>query len=188
MLKNGILHNVEYHNMRMERSLRDLFHMDKAADLLREIIIPGEFMSGLYKCRVVYDEKIDTIEFIPYIIKTVRSLKIVYGEIDYSYKFENRERIKELFAERGNCDDILIIKNKRITDTSSANIVFFREGKWYTPESPLLHGTKREKLLDEGIIIAEDITIAEIKNFSKASLINAMIDIGEIVIDIKNII
>ncbi len=187
-LKDGILQNVEYHNMRMSRSLRDLFHIDRAADLSKEIEIPSEFFSGLFKCRVVYDTNIDTIEFIPYVVKTVRSLKIVHGNIDYSYKFEDRERLKELFAERENCDDILIVKNNRLTDTSSANIVLQRDGKWFTPEIPLLRGTKREKLLDDGIISVEEITVDEIKYYSKASLINAMLDIGDVVIDIENIL
>ena len=187
-LKDGILQNVEYHNRRMSRALRDLFHIDKAADLVNEIEIPSELMTGLFKCRVVYDRNIDTIEFIPYVVKTVRSLKIVHGDIDYSYKFEDREGIKELFAERGNCDDILIVKNNLITDTSSANIVFYRDRKWYTPSTHLLKGTKRARLLDKEIIFPEEITVHDIKHYSKASLINAMLDIGDVVIDIENIL
>lgn len=187
-LKNGTLQNVEYHNRRMISSRRVLFDLDKKTDLQNEVTIPAEYRTGIYKCRVVYNENIDTVEFIPYEIKPVLSLKIVHGEIEYSHKFEDRSAIKELFARRENCDDILIIKNNIVTDTSYCNIVFYREGKWFTPSSPLLKGTKREKLLDEGIIQAEEITANDIRHYTKASLINSMLDIGDIVIKIENII
>lgn len=187
-MKNGNLLNVEYHNMRMRYSRRDLYQLDEYINLEEEIAVPCEFRSGLYKCRVVYNENIDTVEFIPYEIKKIRSLKIIHGEIDYSYKFEDRSEIKKLFSKRENLDDILIVKNNLITDTSSANIVFLKEGKWYTPAAPLLKGTKRQKLLDERIIFEEDISVNDIKYYSKASLINAMIDIGDVPIDIEDIL
>jgi len=187
-LKNGRLINAEYHNMRMRYSRRDLFHLDEDIDLKKEIAVPREFRSGLYKCRVVYDENIDTVEFIPYEIKKIRSLKIVYSEIDYSYKFEDRSELKEMYSKREDFDDILIVKNNLITDTSSANIVFLKETKWYTPASPLLKGTKRQKLLDDKIIFEEEITENDIKYYSKAYLINAMIDIGDVPIDMENIL
>jgi len=187
-LKDGILRNVKYHNTRMKISRNEILQIDKTADLREEITVPVEFQTGIFKCRVVYNENIDTIEFIPYVIKPVRSLKIVHGDIDYSYKFEDRSAIKELFAKRESCDDILVVKSNRITDTSYCNVVFFRENKWYTPSTPLLRGTKREKLMDDGIITAENISIKDIQNYSKVSLINSMLDIGDIIIDIKNIL
>jgi len=187
-LLNGSLANVEYHNMRMRYSRRSLFQHDENIDLKKEITVPREFRSGLFKCRVVYNENIDTVEFIPYEIKQTCSLKIVHGDIDYSYKFEDRSEIKDLFAKRENCDDILILKNGLITDTSSANIVLLRDGRWYTPSTPLLKGTKRQKFLDEGIIFEEEIAVCDIKHYSKASLINAMLDIGDVTVEAENIL
>ncbi len=186
-LKNGVLQNTDYHNTRMKHSRRDLFQLDENIDLKEEITIPAEFRSGLFKCRVVYTRNIDTVEFIPYEIKQIRSLKIVHGEIDYSFKFEDRSSIKNLFAERGNCDDIIILKDGMLSDTSSANIVLLREGRWYTPSTPLLKGTKRQKLLDDGIIFEEEISADDISHFSQASLINAMLDIGDIIIGTEGI-
>lgn len=186
-LKNGSLANVEYHNLRMRYSRRNFYQLDDDIDLKKEITVPREFRSGLFKCRVVYNENIDTVEFIPYEKKQIRSLKAVHGEIDYSHKFEDRGAIKNLFTKRENFDDILIIKNGMFTDTSSANIVLLREGRWYTPSTPLLKGTKRQKLLDEGIIFEEEITAGDIKHYSKASLINAMLDIGDIIVEAENI-
>jgi 4-amino-4-deoxychorismate lyase len=85
-------------------------------------------------------------------------------------------------------DDILIIKNGNVTDTSFSNIVFFDGTKWLTPAQPLLRGTKREKLIRENIIFEETITKNEIQRFQNAVLINAMIDIEESpIIEIQNI-
>jgi 4-amino-4-deoxychorismate lyase len=85
-------------------------------------------------------------------------------------------------------DDILIIKNEMVTNTSFSNIVFFDGTKWLTPAQPLLRGTKREKLIRENIIFEETITKNEIQRFQNAVLINAMIDIEESpIIEIKNI-
>ncbi len=81
-----------------------------------------------------------------------------------------------MLQEKGECDDILILKNGKVTDTSIANIVFFDGNKWYTPEFPLLNGTTRERLVSEKKIILRDITFKQIKSFEGFRLINSMID------------
>lgn len=75
---------------------------------------------------------------------------------------------------KDDCDDILIIKNKRITDTSIANIVFYNGNRWITPSQPLLEGTCRARLLSEGGIEVDEIMMNDIKLFSQFKLINAM--------------
>ncbi len=71
------------------------------------------------------------------------------------------------------------MKNGFVTDTSYANIVFWDGGKWITPTSPLLHGTARDRLLDSNQITEAEIAIDDLKNYSKAKIINAMIDMDE---------
>jgi 4-amino-4-deoxychorismate lyase len=62
-----------------------------------------------------------------------------------------------------------------IKDCSYTNIVFFDGANWYTPESPLLEGTQREKLIQEGIITPKALYVSEVPNFQKFKCINAMI-------------
>ncbi|HON17298.1 MAG TPA: chorismate-binding protein, partial [Spirochaetota bacterium] len=69
----------------------------------------------------------------------------------------------------------------------SANIAFYDGEKWLTPTKPLLYGTKREYLLEEGKIVEEEISTRDIKFFYKVSLINAMLDLEEIAIPVLNI-
>ena len=74
-------------------------------------------------------------------------------------------------------DDILIIKDLLVTDTSIANIAFETSGgEWITPKNPLLKGTTRARLLDEGKLKEADIRVHELRSFTKVALLNAMID------------
>jgi 4-amino-4-deoxychorismate lyase len=139
----------------------------------------------MYKCRIIYSREIETIEFIPYTKKKIEIIKLVECDaIEYNHKYFNRKIFDDLLAESG-ADEILIIKEGKITDTSYSNIAFYDGNKWLTPSTPLLKGTKREKLLREGKIFKAEIVKNDLQYFQSASLINAMMDLGELVIDLK---
>lgn len=179
-LKDGIVPNLEYHNQRMNRSKAELFPGSSEVDLGKVIEIPEVFHKGVFKIRVLYDQLIRAIEIEPYSYRSIRSLKIVHHEsIDYHLKYTDRQILQELFAQRGNCDDIIIVKNGFVTDSFAANLLFFDGNSWFTPNTPLLKGTKRQFLLDEGIIIEKEIREVDIRIYQKVGLINAMIDFDE---------
>ena len=94
--------------------------------------------------------------------------------LDYSHKYINRKRLEKLFSQKGNCDDILIVKNGLITDTSFANILFYNGIEWLSPANPLLKGTQRQFLLETEQIITAEIRPSDLKYFKKARLVNAM--------------
>jgi len=96
--------------------------------------------------------------------------------IEYNLKYSDRTKLNLLFDKREECDDILIIKNKYVTDTLYCNIVFFDGEKWITPSHPLLKGTARERLLTQKTIFQEPVTIEHLQNFTHFKLINAMRD------------
>ncbi len=131
---------------------------------------------GLFKCRVIYSIQIEIIEFIPYNIPSIKSLKIVVdNQIEYSHKYLNRAQLHKLYEQKDDCDDILIAINGLITDTYFANILFYNGKEWVTPAKPLLKGTQRAKLLQEEKIKTADIRLEDLKYFEKARMINAMI-------------
>ena len=105
----------------------------------------------------------------------------------YGYKSTDRSRLNALVAQKGNCDDIIIVKHGLLTDTSFTNLAIFDGKHWVTPRHPLLPGTKRAALLDKGMIQKADITLEDLRNTNKVSLFNAMIDFGEIEIAIENV-
>ncbi|MFO7756157.1 MAG: aminotransferase class IV [Bacteroidales bacterium] len=180
-VKDGRLFNIDYHSSRFNKSRKYLFNTGPAVDLQNKIIIPAYAREGLFKCRIEYDDHIRKVDFLPYEIKRIRTLRLVEaGNLEYSYKYINRSGIDSLFEQRNGCDDILIIKDGRITDTSYANIIARgTDGIWYTPSSYLLRGTKREYLLDRGLIKEKDITPAGLKRFRELRLINSMLDIDD---------
>ena len=147
-------------------------------------------VAGIVKARVVYGEKgIEDLSYSPYAVRHVHSLALMQADtIDYTYKSAGREPLNCLFALRGACDDILIVKQGLLTDTSIANIALSDGTHWYTPAHPLLKGTKRAALLEEGILQEKDIRPEDLPSFSTVRLFNAMIDWGELELPVRNII
>ena len=186
-IKNNKIYNINYHNQRMNNARKDLFNCKDFIDLSKFIKSPNS--NDIIKCRVIYNQKIAKIEYEKYLLRNINSLKIVNSDdIEYQYKYKDRSEIEKLLKLKNNCDDILIIKNKRITDTSFTNIAFYDGTKWLTPIYPLLKGTKREKLIDENKIIEKDIFIDDLNKYKKAILFNSMLDLeDQMFIEIDNI-
>lgn len=174
------LQNIKHHNDRMNRSLIDIFGIKEPIKLENSIKIPSSLNNQVHKCRVIYTNKIKKIEFETYQARTINSLKIItHDTIDYSFKYYDRKIINKLFEQRGKCDDILIIKNGFVSDISYANIVFWDCSRWITPTTPLLPGTKRQKLIDDKKIFEKEILVQDLQSFEKSRIINAMIELEE---------
>jgi len=188
--ENGELQNLPYHQARMDASVKMLSGKANSI-MLGAIKVPEHCRQGLFKCRVIYGKTLESVEFLPWQRPQISTLKMVNAdEVDYSCKFADRAVFHRLLEKSANCDDILIVKNGLLTDTSYTNILFFSGNLWFTPALPLLHGTQRAKLLAENKIVSAAIRPADIAHFQKARLINAMlrfedemdIDIGKIFI------
>lgn len=184
---DGEVFHLSFHQARYENVLRE-FEIDEAQNL-EKFLNPPKI--GMYRCRLIYDlsktPHTINVTYHEYKKREVNSLKLIYdNEIDYSIKSSNRERLDELYAQRGECDDVLIVKNSLITDTTIANIAFWDSKRWVTPASPLLRGTTRERLLREGRIFEEEISVEDLKKFSKVALMNAMVDFDIITKNIKD--
>jgi 4-amino-4-deoxychorismate lyase len=188
-IQNRIPQNLNYHNTRLNNSRRELFCKSDFLDLNILLRLPKDITNDVYKCRVEYKETIQYQEYLLYTPRIIRTLRLVINEdIDYTHKYLDRSRLDKLRTDSG-ADDVLIVKNNHITDASSANVVFYDGKNWLTPSTPLLRGTKRQQLLDNGIIHEENILVNDLKRFQMCALINAMLDLEEDrFISIKNII
>jgi len=170
---DGKIYNLSYHQERYNNVINQL-GIQKTKQL-KEYINPPSV--GLYRCRIFYNANNISVTYHPYIKKDIHSLKIVFDDtIEYQKKYANRDNIDILYQQKGICDDVLIIKNSFVTDTSIANIAFYKDGVWRTPKSPLLQGTTRKRLLKEKKIIEEEIRVEDIDSFTGVALMNAMID------------
>jgi len=161
--------NLDYHNKRVANTI--------ALNLnLQEYVYPPS--NELLRCKVIYSEDgIDDVLYFKYKKREIKSFKIIVDDnIDYSKKYMDRIELDSLYNKREDADEIIIVKNGFVTDTSIANIAINDGSSWITPKVPLLYGTTRARLLEEKMIFEKDITIEMLKKAEKIALINAMID------------
>ena len=171
---DGSLCHIEYHQRRYERTLasfgvRDFLRLDK-------VLAPPQ--DGLYRCRFLYTtEGAFTKSYHRYKKRDIQKLKVIPSDtLEYDKKYANRDALESLFEQREGCDDIIIVKNGLLQDTTIANIALFNGRDWLTPNKPLLKGTTRERLLQSGFLKTADIRAKDLKKFQKMALMNAMID------------
>lgn len=179
------------HNERCNRSRKMLFGLTESIDLaavfaekwakndIAHLDLSNNVKGTYERCRFVYDANgVHKVEIIRAARRNIRSLQCVHADdFDYSHKFADRLRF-DLLNQNIKTDDILIIKNGFLTDTTYANIVFRdKSGHWFTPSTPLLAGTKRAQLLAENKIKAVDLRPKDISKFVEVRLINATTDL-----------
>lgn len=184
--KNGRPQLLKLHQQRLKRTFQTYFSDSMPHDL-RHIFehVPSDTK---YKCRVEYDASNIDIDFIPYINPRVNSLQVIVDdEINYDFKSADRSGLTDLFNRRKEADDIMIIKNGRITDSYFANLAFYDGIDWWTPKFPLLNGVKRQNLLDTGSIKEKDVFVDELGDFQTISLINAMNDLGDLTVSTSDV-
>lgn len=187
-LKDGIFYNLEYHQDRVDKTCSH-FNLSKLS--LSEILknIPDYAQNGLIKCRVEYGGSNTKVEYLPYSFRNIKTVALVSDDtIDYRYKYADRNQLNQLLSNT-DCDEVIIVKNRLITDASAFNLVFESTDGLYTPIDCLLKGTKRQALLDNQQIEEVRITTNNLPKYNKVYFINAMNDLEDnICIPTANII
>ncbi len=185
--ENGRYQLLDYHQERITRTFRQFFPLTIPFHLASQL--PKLDFDEKYKVRVVYSNDAIDVEFAKYQLRKIETLRVVeIDRMDYEFKHEARAKIDKLFAQRGEADDIIIAKKGLITDSSYANLVFWDGDMWYTPKSYLLNGVKRQFYIKKGLITEAAITTKNLRDFQKVSLINALLELGEIELSIDKIL
>ena len=182
---------MDYHRERMAKSLKDLWSTNKNPVNFDKILEESSTLNAsvpVYKLRIVYDPNSYSFEFLPYTQKKVNSLLLIESDdLEYNYKFEDRSELNQLFQMRQQCDDILISVHGALTDTLYCNTAYLLNNRWYTPDQPLLAGTRRQYLIDTGKVEQAEIYLEDIPDFEMISLFNAMIDLEKIMIPASSV-
>jgi len=177
-IQNGNPVNLTQHQTRMDRSIFELFKTKNNIQLQNIIEVPNEAQQGIWKCRIIYNIEIHEISYTPYIYRNIKSLQIIEASnIEYPYKYSDRNEFEKLLYKKKDADEILITKNGYITDTSYTNIIFFDGTQWVTPQTYLLPGTQRAFLLQNNKIEEKSIHKNDILKFKKARMINCFLDL-----------
>lgn len=187
-LQDGKFYRVALHQIRVDKVFADFYPAVKPINLA-ELLMKSDFPeTGVHKCRIVFDSEVQFLEYIPYVRREIKSLKLVETDMEtLPYKIEDRTKLNIAFAKREACDDVLMVRNNLITDTSYSNIALFDGENWITPKNPLLFGVNRAQLVAENKLIQKDIKVSELFNFQLIRLFNAMIEFGELEIAIGSI-
>ena len=175
-VKDGIAENLGFHQLRVNRTLKafdaSILSIDLAS-IVQELVLPA---AGLFKLKISYDLNGNYQSvFTPYQYKQIQNFALVdiKGQ-GYDYKYSNRDWINEALAQSGK-DEIVMHDGGLIKDCSYTNITFYDGANWYTPASPLLEGTQRARLINEGVIQPKALYVHDIPDFKKFKCINAMI-------------
>lgn len=175
--QDGHWYNLAFHQQRLDQCRTQKLQRQDVL-LLSEALATAELPDqGVYKVRVQYAEAIEQISWAPYQIKYPASLQLVYDDsIDYAFKYQDRTALDNLFAQRGTCDDILIVRNGLLTDTYYANVALYDGQQWLTPAQPLLAGTQRARLLAQEQLRLADIRVKDLSKYQKLILLNAFMN------------
>jgi 4-amino-4-deoxychorismate lyase len=188
-LEDGEIFNLKYHQERICAAFAELFPDRRPLNLEDTLSGTVFLQTGLFRLRVSYDRDSAEITVSPYVRRMISRLIIIEDNgLGYPYKFEDRSlfaKYAERFAED---EEPLFAVGGRICDTTFGNAVFRKNGVYFTPRSFLLKGTMRTQLLEDGVIREADITVDNITDFSEVHIINALNGIGDIAVDVKNVV
>ncbi len=173
---------LELHQKRVNDTFAH-FGAQGSIDLSKIINDLGVDEDGFYKLRIVYDlKKSYKHQLIPYAIAEIENFQLMENNsYDYSFKFEDRKEFERMKT-KAKTEEIIIVKNNHITDTSYTNLLFLKDETWYTPTTYLLNGVMRQHLLKEKKIKEAEITLQNIRKFSHFQLINSMNDFDDMFI------
>lgn len=166
----GVIEHIGFHQARFERTRRELFGTNESLFLADHLFPPQNLTC---RVRMTYTDTIETIEYIPYQPRFIRSFALAETSIDYRYKSCDRTALDEAKSE--GVDDVIFIKNGLLSDTTIANIALWIDGEWKTPLTPLLEGTTRARLLASGWLKAENLDVISLQKARKFAIMNALI-------------
>jgi 4-amino-4-deoxychorismate lyase len=189
LIKNKKIYNMPWHQARFDSSRRALFGHNVPAIKIKNCIELDKCTCHEMKCRIIYKESIESIEYLPYKRSQIQSAKLIFTEgLEYGHKFLERNALDTLYKNRGVCDEIIIINNGFVSDAYYYNLAFEKNDFLYTPQHHLLEGTKMKSLVSEGKLAVVALRADEIQDFDYVHFINALNPLGLQKISTKNIV
>ncbi|WP_374331152.1 aminotransferase class IV [Soonwooa sp.] len=170
---------AELHQQRMIETFSH-FEKDCRIDILEVFKNLNHDEDGLYKFRLVYDlENNFKTQMLPYSISEIEDFELVTNDnLNYQFKYIDRKNL-DLLKQKSHANEVIILQNGNVTDTSFSNLLFLKDKTWYTPETYLLNGVQRQHLLKQRQIKSTAISVDNILKFSHFQIINALNDFDE---------
>ncbi len=188
-VEDGQIPYPEVHTLRINETLKAHGMLPIKGLSLQELTHCSQYKERTM-CHIEYggliQGEIFEVSCKPYHPRKVRALRLVRcRNIDYGYKYADRRLLNFIYSQRGETDEALIVRHGLLTDTTIANIALFDGTQWFTPAHPLLYGTSRYRLLQKGKIKERDIPVGDIFRYQKIRLFNAMLNFGDVEIQLS---
>lgn len=179
-IEDGKIFLLDLHQKRVNDTFA---HFGKEGSLDLETIFKelNHEEEGLYKLKITYSlDKKYRCQVIPYAFAEIDSFALVENnEFDYAFKFEDRKTLEQM-CHKAKADEIIIVKNNHITDTSYSNLLFKKGKEWFTPSTYLLNGVQRQNLLKNRKVKEAEITVQNLSSYTHFQIINAMNEFDDI--------
>jgi 4-amino-4-deoxychorismate lyase len=177
-IEEGVPRHLGWHEERMNRSRRELFGEEEPLSLVEPL--KGLPPAGIWRCRILYREEVERVEYLPYRERSLRRFAVAEFGGEYAYKYAERSAFEALSRRYPEADDVILCREGLLTDTTIANIALRIGGRWLTPREPLLAGTTRARLLAEGRIVEASLPREALREAEGLALMNAMIGFREL--------
>ncbi len=175
-IAEGLPDNLTEHEARVTRSQEALFgsrSLPPLYELFSRLEVPK---SGIHKWRIIYDQEVRFMEILPHEKPAIHTLQLIHlPDAAYGHKYEDRSFLNALRSHLDKGVEPIMVVDKRITDTSISNLVFFDGKQWLTPSQPVLLGTRRAQLLKAGTIDVANISVYDLDRYERVRLINALL-------------
>lgn len=170
---DGNIQNLAYHQQRFEQAVSDYFACSPQFALAEILFVPEAFKQGRVRCRIDYNAQAFEVKFFSYIPKKIDYFKVVQTEnLDYHLKYAARKRFD--FGENLPNGEWLIVNNGKVSDCTIGNLLFERAGQWFCSQDYLLKGTQLTKLLEHGQVQLTEISLADVANYERIMMVNAL--------------
>lgn len=171
---DGRIHYLAWHQARLNHTRRLCLQQTQALNL--SPFLNDMPQQGVYRCRVRYAHTVEQVSYHAYTPKPMHSLQFVEcADLDYRFKYAERHYFQQLLDRYPDVSDVIVTQSGQITDSTIANLAFWRAGQWFTPQHYLLAGTTRQRYVAAGYVTVLPITQAMLPYFSHIALLNAML-------------
>ena len=179
-IQDGHPCHLDDHAERMRRTAQ---HFGFTAPTLPHDIearLPDDLRSGTVRCRVLYDHTLREITFTPYRKRLIeRLIAVDAGVMDYAFKYADRSPLARPQIPLAETDELLFVRDGCVTDTSYTNLILRRGDELVTPDTFLLDGTCRRRLLRTGRVRTARVRLSDLPAYDELLLVNAMMPLDE---------
>ncbi|MDE8033843.1 aminotransferase class IV family protein [Actinobacillus equuli subsp. equuli] len=170
---DGEPQNLAYHQQRFESAIKLYFNAQPQWQLAEVICVPDEFQQGSVRCRIDYNASEFEQQFFLYTPRKINSFQCVYTEdLDYRFKYSDRKRLDSLKTLQA--DEVIIINNGKVSDCTIGNLLFLKQGQWFSSQDYLLKGTQLSKLLEASMVQLVQITSQDLPQYEQVMMVNAL--------------